>query len=208
MISRPAVAALLLTGALGAAGCSSDDTPTAPAQALASALSAPVPGLSLPADPLRALVPSPDEVPPGMVPLLTGSGPRSAAAIAEYSADPAAAAVALADHGFAGAYVAQYADPAGARVLSVVVVRFTSAAGATADLAGDLAASSGDLVETDPVGDASQVRRQPLPGGDQGQLVTVRFRRGATTWLLAYGDRPEADPAVAVGLGSLLASRA
>ena len=77
----------------------------------------------------------------------------------------------------------QCADPAGARVLSVVVKR-------------------------ERVGEASQLRRQPLPGAGGGELATVRFRQGATTWLLAYGDRPTADAAVAVRLGQLLAARA
>ena len=81
----------------------------------------------------------------------------------------------------------QYADPAGARVLSVVVKR-------------------------ERVGEASQVRRQPLPGagGGGGELATVRFRQGATTWLPAYGDRPAADADAdnAVRLGQLLAARA
>ena len=107
----------------------------------------------------------------------------------------------------------QCADPAGARVLSVVVVRFADAAGATADLTADLAGSSGEVVGRERVGEASQVRRQPLPGaggggGGGGELATVRFRQGATTWLPAYGDRPTPDAAVAVRLGQLLAARA
>jgi len=177
----PVVAAVVLLAAL--TGCR-EDAPTVPAASdgpLASALSAPLPGVSLPPDPLRPLVPAPDEVPAGMVPLLTGSGPRDVAAIAEYSGDPAAAATALTGHGFRSAYVAQYADPAGARVLSVVVVRFADAAGATADLAGDLAGSSGEVVGLERVGEASQVRRQPLPGSGGGELATVRFHQGATT---------------------------
>ena len=204
----PVVVAVALVMAL--TGCR-EGAPTVPAAAdgpLASALSAPLPGVSLPPGPLRPLVPAPDEVPPGMVPLLTASGPRDVAAIAAYSGDPAAAAAALTEHGFSSAYVVQYADPAGARVLSVVVVRFADAVGATADLTADLAGSSGDVVERERVGEASQVRRQPLPGAGGGELATVRFRQGATTWLLAYGDRPTADAAVAVRLGQLLAARA
>ena len=77
----------------------------------------------------------------------------------------------------------QCADPAGARVLSVVVKR-------------------------ERVGEASQLRRQPLPGAGGGELATVRFRQGPTTWLPAYGDRPAADADNAVRLGQLLAARA
>lgn len=206
MISRPTLALLVLAGVL-ASGCS-EQSPTVPPDPLASALTAPLPGVELPADPLRALVPTPAEVPAGMVPLLTGSGPRALQAVADYSADPAAAARSLTEHGFRSAYVAQYADPAGGQVLSVVVVRFADAAGATADLAGDLAGSAGDPVDLDPVGEQSQARSQPLPGGGAGELVTLRFRRGATTWLLAYGDRPDADPQVAAGLAKALVARA
>lgn len=202
------VAAAVLAGACLLTGCSDDDPGAAPQPPSESALNAPVPGVTLPADPLRALVPEPDEVPAGLVPLVAGSGRRDAAAIAEYSADPAAARTALAEHGFAGAYVAQYAHPTDGRVLSVVVARFRDAAGAEADLSGDLEGSSGEVVQVPTVGDQSQVRRQPLPGeGGDGELVTLRFRAGATTWLLAYGARPTADPQVAVELGRLLAER-
>jgi hypothetical protein len=204
MILR-AAAALALAAAL-LAGCSDDEPAATPQTPSASALSAPIPGITLPPDPLQPLVPTPEEVPSGMVPLLSGSGSRDAAAIAEFSADPAAAATALAAHGFSSAYVAQYAHPSDGRVLSVVVARFRDAAGAKADLEGDLAGSSGELVETATVGEASQARRQPLPGG-AGELVTLRFRQGATTWLLAYGA-PEADPQVAVELAQALVERA
>lgn len=166
-----------------------------------------VPDIVLPADPLRDLVPRTADLPPGMVPILAGSGPRDAHAIATYSADPKAAGTLLTTHGFRSAYVAQYADPTSGRVLSVVVSRFATAAGATADLATDLAASTGEQISTTTVGELSQVRRQPLPGG-KGQLVTVRFRKQATTWLVAYGAMPTADPHVATDLATTLAARA
>lgn len=205
MISRLGLA---VACALLLAGCSSDPEPDeAPSAPSASALTAPLSDVTLPPDPLRDLVPRPDEVPAGMVPLLAGSGSRDAAQIADFSADPAVAAKALAAHGFRSAYVAQYAHPTDGRVLSVVVARFADAKGATADLAGDLSASSGDLVETPTIGEASQVRRQPLPGEQEGELITVRFRSGATTWLLAYGARPTADPQTAVELARALIDR-
>lgn len=206
MISRAAVALALL--AVPAVGGCSDGAPAARPQTPSSAaLTAPVPGLELPVDPLRPLVPAPEEVPAGMLPLPSGSGSRDAAAIAEFSADPAAARAALAAHGFQRAYVAQYAHPSDGRVLSVVVSRFADAAGAQADLEGDLAASSGELVAVQPVGEQSQLRRQPLPGRAGGELVTLRFRQGATTWLLAYGAQPTADPQVAVDLARPLLER-
>jgi hypothetical protein len=36
----------------------------------------------------------------------------------------------------------------------------------------------------------------------------VRFRKGATTWLVAYGANPTADPAVALSLAKVLVARA
>jgi hypothetical protein len=160
----------------------------------------------LPADPLRDLVPRTGDLPSGLLAILSGSGPRDANTIAGYSADPKSAAVLLTQHGFRSAYVAQYADPATGRILSVVVSRFSTSAGATADLDADLKASTGEQVKADTVGEKSDVRRQPLPGG-KGQLVTVRFRKGATTWLVAYGAAPTAAPAVAVELAKALAAR-
>ena len=205
--ARRWVPALALALTLGLAGCSDEPPVAAPETPSSAALTEPLPDVSLPEDPLRPLVPAPDEVPAGMVPLLAGSGSRDASAIAEFSSDPAAAATALAEHGFRSAYVAQYAHPTDGRVLSVVVVRFADAAGAKADLEGDLASSSGEVVAHETVGEQSQLRRQPLPGDDAGELVTLRFRQGATTWLLAYGARPTADPQVAVDLARPLLDR-
>ena len=186
------------------AGCSGDgeDAPAAPLPEV----TAPVPGVTLPADALRPLVPSPAEVPPGLVPLLAATGPRDAKAIAGFSSDPAKAGAALKAHGFQRGYAAQYAHPSDGRVVSVVVTRFASASGAKADLDADLAGLPGRVVKVPPVGDQAQARVQPLPGG-KGELVTLRFRKGATTWLIAYGARATADPQVAVELARAVLAR-
>ncbi|MCU1591325.1 MAG: hypothetical protein JWP11_2581 [Frankiales bacterium] len=190
------------------AGCGGSSAPTATSSpAAAGATTTAVPDIQLPADPLRDLVPQTADLPPGLVAVLAGSGPRDAHTIATYSADPKRAGTLLAQHGFRSAYVGQFADPATGRVLSVVVSRFSTAAGATADLDADLSGSTGDPVTVATIGEKSAVRRQPLPGG-KGELVTVRFRKGATTWLVAYGAAPKADPSVAVELARTLASRA
>lgn len=210
MALRVGVAALAVgcSAALALGSCSSGAEPTtAPSAASSQALNEPLAGVELPPDPLQPLVPQPDEVPGGMVPLLAASGSRDAEAIAAFSADPAAAGQALAEHGFRSAYVAQYAHPSDGRVLSVVVARFADAAGARADLDSDLAASSGDLVELPTLGEASQLRRQPLPGEQPGELLTLRFRQGVTTWLLAYGARPTADPQLVAELARPLLDR-
>jgi hypothetical protein len=200
---------VLLLGLLAACGASSTPAATHPSSRPPSSQATVVaaPDIALPADPLRDLVPRTADVPTGLVTILAGSGPRDAKAIAAYSADPRAAGTLLVQHGFRSAYVAQYADPATGRVLSVVVSRFSTASGAAADLAADLSASTGERIGADRVGEHSEVRRQPLPGG-KGQLVTVRFSKGATTWLVAYGATPTADPTVAIELAKTLASRA
>ena len=161
----------------------------------------------LPGGPLRDQVPAPQEVPEGLVPLLQASGPRDAAAVAAFSADAAVAAEELARHGFTDAYVAQYASATDPRSLTVVAVRFASPEGARDDLAGDLAVGGGELVETATIGEASEVRRLPLPDDDAQDLITVRFRVGSTTWLLAWRAPLPGDAAIPVGLARTLAGR-
>jgi hypothetical protein len=201
LLGPSVLACAVLAGVLS--GCSdSNEPPPDPAVA-----SAPLPGVTLPPDELRDLVPTPAEVPPGLTPLLTATGPRDAAAVAAYSADPAAAGKALKAHGFRKAYVAQYANPGDGRVVSVVVVRFATAKGATDDLSGDIASSGGTKLSIEKVGEASSATSQALPDGG-GELVTLRFRSGPTTWLVAYGAKPKADPAIAVRLAKAVLSRA
>jgi len=163
----------------------------------------------LPDGALRDLVPSPDEVQPGLVPLLEVSGPRDAAAVASFSTDPGTARDELVANGFSDAYVVQYAARDDSRALTAVVVRFATPDGARADLEADLAASAGEVVaDAPPVGEASEVRRFDLPDDGPDELVTVRFRSGATTWLLAWRAPAPPDVDVPVGLARLLAGRA
>ena len=204
---------IAVAAALALAGCGGSSAPSATSPSPEPASSA-APAIALPAGPLRELVPASPDLPAGMVPILAGTGPRDVHAVAGYSADPKTALTQLTAHGFRTAYVGQYADPATGRVLSVVVSRFASAAGAAADLAGDLAGSAGTKLAEPTVGDRSEVRRQPLPQASgtgtaaPGQLVTVRFRKGATTWLVAFGATPSADPQVPLGVAKVLAGRA
>jgi hypothetical protein len=196
---------MLLCG-FALSACSSAGS--APTPSPSRAAPAAVPPVGLPPGPLRDLVPAASDLPPGVVPVVAGSGPRDVATVAGYSADPTQARRLLLAHGFRAAYVAQYADPASGAVLSVVVARFATVAGATQDLDGDLAASTGSPVPAPRIGDQSQVRAQPLrQASHPGRLVTVRFRRAATTWLVAYGAAPSADPQVALGIARALAAR-
>ena len=205
---RPLLTGLSASLCLVLLGGCGGPAPATPVREAARSTLLPLPGVVLPPGPLLALVPTPDEAPPGMVPLLSASGPRDLAAVAAFSKDAATAAATLTAHGFSGSYVAQYADPTDGRVLTVVASQFRDDAGATADLATDEAAQDGLPVTVEALGQDSQARRGPLPGKAGGELFYLRFRSGPTTWLLAYGGRPTADPAVAVGLAKTLLARA
>lgn len=195
-------ASLLLSGCSGGASGAATDPDVA--------ASAPVPGVALPADPLAVLVPRPDEVPAGMVPVVSGSGPRDLAVVAGYSGEgdaATAAAAKLKAHAFVRAYVGQYADPASGQVLSVVASTFATAAGASADFADDEKSVQGTAVTVERLGEASSARVQSIPGSVVSELLVLRFRRGITTWSLAYKAAPRADLAVAVGLAKALLAR-
>jgi hypothetical protein len=197
---------VLLAAPLLLTGCSGSSAPKVDPQ---TAASAPVPGVTLPPDALLALVPTPAEVPAGMVPVLSGSGPRDLATVAGYSgtgATATAAADKLTSHGFVSAYVAQFDNPGTQQVLSVVVSSFAAATGATADFADDLAGAQGTKVDAEMLGEASSVTIQNAPGTVPSQLVLVRFRRDTHVWLLAY-KAPTADPKIATGLAKALLAR-
>jgi hypothetical protein len=201
------IAALVLAPVL-LAGCSGGAaTPVTDPDIAASA---PVPGLTLPPDALSVLVPQPDEVPAGMVPLPAGSGPRDITVVAGYSGTGAAAGAAqtkLRSHGFVKAYVAQYASQATGQVLSIVVSEFATAAGATADFKDDLVGAQGKTVPSPTLGEQSAITLQDMAGSVSSQLVLVRFRRGTHTWSLAYQAAPTAEPRVAIDLATRLLAR-
>ncbi|MCW2599058.1 MAG: hypothetical protein JWM02_887 [Frankiales bacterium] len=194
---------------IGCASGSATPQPHPPATASAP-VPVPVPGVTLPPDALATLVPRPDEVPAGMVPVIAGSGPRNLKTVAGYSgtgATATAAAAKLRAHGFVKAYVAQYANPSTGQVMSIVVSTFATAVGATADFGDDQAGARGKRAVTPTLGAASSVTVQDLPGSVVSQLVLVRFRRGTTTWSLAYKAGPVADPQLAIGVATALLRR-
>jgi len=116
--------------------------------------------------------------------------------IAAYSANPKAAKKALEKHGFQSAYVVQYADPASSAVVTNVVTKFATVEGATADLTGDLAqsATTGTAYDVTGLGDqAGGIRGKFSADAAEGTLVTLRWRVGDTTWLLAVGAAKPVD---------------
>lgn len=193
------------------AGCSGG-SPTAVPQGTDNpdvAASAPVPGVSLPPGALVDQVLRPDEVPAGMVPILKGSGPRDVAVVAGYSGSGPAAAAAearLKAHAFVGAYVAQYANQGTGQVISILASRFGSAASAAADFTDDLRGPQGKTVPTAMLGEQSAVTVQSVPGRT-ADLVLVRFRRGTTTWSLAYQAPAPADAQLPITLARTLLTR-
>ena len=208
MITRTLAA--LVTVPLLLTGCSGGDDSASPTATATAAASAPAPGVTLPPDPLSGLVPAPAEVPAGMVLIPAGSGPRDVAVVASYSGSGAtatAAKAALTAHGFVRAYVAQYVNPANGSVLSIVASTFRTSGGAVADFTADQASGRGRAVPAATVGEASSVTVQDVPGSVAGQLVILRFRRGTTTWSLAYKAAPTADPQVALDLARKVLER-
>lgn len=204
---RSAAAALALLPALLLAGCSHDSNPYKDPDVAASA---PVPGVSLPPGALRDLVPTPAEVPAGMVPVVLGSGSRTLDQVAGYSGTGNVATQAqksLREHGFQQAYVGQFANQGTGQVLSVVVSQFATAAGATADFSDDEKATSGTPVEAEQLGDASSVTKTTMGGSTSAELVLVRFVRGTTTWTMAYQARPTADPQVPIQIAKAVLAR-
>ena len=197
-----AVTPWLLVGCAGAA--------SAPKVNPDVAASAPVPGVTLPPDSLVDLVLRPDEVPAGMVPLLNGSGPRTLSVVAGYSGSGATETTAeakLTAHGFVKAYVAQYANQGTGQVLSILASQFGTSAGAKADFADDLLGATGKNVVAPTLGEQSAVTLQSIQGSVASELVLVRFRRGTTTWSLAYKAGPTADAQVAIDLAKRLLAR-
>lgn len=201
----------LLVAAAVLAGCSASGSATPQGTDNPDvAASAPIPGVTLPADALRDLVVRPDEVPAGMVPVLKGSGPRDAHVVAGYSGTGAAAAAAearLHSHGFVSAYVGQYANPTTGQILSMLASRFATAAGAAADFADDIKGNQGKTVAGPTIGEQSAVTVQAVPGSPASELVLVRFRRGTTTWSLAYKARTPADAALPIALARTVLTR-
>ena len=205
----PPAARRRLAGALFLAmlaGCSSGD-----GNPVATNTPAPAPAVTLPPGPLADQVLQPGDLDVNLVPILAQTGPADIAKIASFSGDPAAAQTALTAHGFQAAYVVQYGDSASGAVLTNVVTSFATEGGARDDLTADLAAagSGGTPVATDGLGDQAGGINAPLdPTAGTGQLITLRWRVGATTWLLAVGSPQTLDEPAVRSLADLLVTRA
>lgn len=184
------------------AGCSSGGKPNATPT---------VPLPTLPPGELRERVLQPDEVTRALVPIAAQTGARDIKAIAAFSADPPSAEKSLQDHGFQTAYVVQYGDPATSGVVTNVVTKFATVAGATADLAGDLRSAGGKNGTTFAVtglGDeAGGLTGKLNATAADGTLVTLRWRQGDTTWLLAVGGPKPVDAASVRALADRLMTR-
>jgi hypothetical protein len=194
------LAALL---AFGAAGCTDGGSPKGSA-------SPSVPLATLPAGDLSDRVLQPDEVSRPLVPISAQTGARDITSIAAFSADPKTAKKSLQDHGFQSAYVVQYADPATSAVVTNVVTKFATVEGATADLTADLASSgkTGTVFPVTGLGDqAGGVRGASQKGAAAGTLLTLRWRLGDTTWLLAVGAPKPVDEDGVRGLADRLMTR-
>ena len=147
-----------------------------------------VPLATLPPGELREKVLQPNEVTGNLVPIAAQTGTRDVKAVAAFYADPKAAERQLQKNGFQSSYVVQYADPATNAVITNVVTKFATAGGAEADLTADLRSSArtGAVFTVEGLGDqAGGVRGKRDKGSPEGSLVSLRWRLGDTTWLLA-----------------------
>ena len=206
-MTRRSLAALAVLPCL-LAGCSHNGGPDLSDPSVQA--SAPIPGITLPPGALSSLVPTPEEVPAGMVPVLQGSGPRTIDVVAGYSGTGAAAtraADSLRAHGFQDAYVAQYANQATGQVVSVVVSQFATKDGALADFSDDEKGTNGTIVTAETVGDSSTVTTQSIAGKVASELTLLRFIKGADTWVIAYQAAPKAAPAVPIALAKTILAR-
>ena len=173
-------AAVLVAVAL-ATGCSEGATPRA----------TPTPSVPLPTLPpgeLADKVLQPAEVPRNLIAFAQNTGTQDAKTIAAFSSDPKKAEKALVRNGFQSAYVVQYGDPATSAVVVNVVAKFATAAGAETDLTADLKAAerTGAVFPVTGLGEqAGGIRSKRDDKSVEGSLVTLRWRQGDTTWLLA-----------------------
>jgi hypothetical protein len=165
---------------------------------------------TLPPGPLQRAVLQPDEVTRAFVPITAQTGARDLKSVAAFSANPKAAEKSLEEHGFVDAYVVQYGDPAASAVITNVATRFDSVEGAGDDLTADLAAAdkTGATFAVTGLGEqAGGVRGKINDTAAEGTLLTLRWRVGATTWLLAVGGPKPVDEAGVRGLADRLMAR-
>jgi hypothetical protein len=168
----------------------------------------PVVAVTLPAGSLADQVLQEEDVPDGFVPLLAQTGPADIAKIAGFSSDSAAAEKSLREHGFKQGYVVQYGDPKSGRFIVNVVATFETEAGATADLTADIesARKTGTPFPVTDLGDqAGGVRgANGATAQTASDLVTVRWRKGSTTWLLAVGASGTVEQDAVVSLARIV----
>jgi hypothetical protein len=166
---------------------------------------------TLPPGDLRDRVLQPDEVTRALVPIAAQTGARDIHAIAAFSANPKDAEKSLQAHGFQSAYVVQYGDPTTSGVVTNVVTKFATASGATTDLTGDLAAAGGKngtaFTVTGLGEQAGGIKGRLRPDAPDGTLVTLRWRAGDTTWLLAVGANKPVDATSVRALADRLMAR-
>jgi hypothetical protein len=191
-----------------------EDTPPPPASdpppAPTPSVSA-TPAATLPPDELTPLVPAPADVPAGMQ--LTGggvSGPVDADEVSSLSSYPEAAEKALGVNGFESGYQVQYVDPASGALVTATVARFAAPEGAKAHFARDVAEARSEAAQESVtgLGDEAAQSSFSVPEGDVDEVFALRFRKGATWWVLSTAAPGKADRALARRLAETVLERA
>ncbi len=194
-----ATAAALVVATSALVGCSDDGKE-------------PVVAVTLPPGSLADQVLREEDVPEGFIPLLAQTGEADISRIAGFSSDSAAAEKSLQEHGFKEGYVVQYGDQKSGRFIVNVVATYDTVDGATADLTADLASAqkTGTPFPVTGLGDqAGGVRGANGSSAQTGSdLVTVRWRRGSTTWLLAVGATGTVEQEAVVKLARIVLDHA
>ena len=168
--------------------------------------------VTLPPGSLADQVLQEDDVPDGFVPLLAQTGPADITRIAGFSVDSTAAEKSLREHGFDEGYVVQYGHQKSGRFIVNVVATYETAEGAEADLTADLesARKTGIPFPVTDLGDQAGGVRGANGASAQtaSDLVTVRWRKGSTTWLLAVGATGTVEQEAVVKLARIVLERA
>lgn len=164
---------------------------------------------SLPPGALVELVPSPAELPAGYAVLDGSAGAADAAAVAELSSDPSAAAALLQRSRFTDAYSAEYGEEQTGAFISVVVLRFGDAAGATDYLASRRSEITPATTNAPMprVGDESFAYSEQLPEGDVTEIVSMLVRVRDLVWVIETGGQETTDTALANDIAKKMVRR-
>ena len=203
--SRALAVALLL---LACTSCAPDRQPTTPSPAASSPTAMTPTAAALPPGALVELVPLPEELPAGMTAVADSAGPLDIEAVAGLVPDSDAARTELVRNDFRDGYTADFSDAASGAFVSVLVLRYGAAYGASRQVAFERAQPDQGAapVPVAAIGDVSSAKRERVREADVAEFVSVRFRGREIVWLVEVGGLAD-DLATARDIAVRLARR-